>query len=325
MATRAQKVKVGVFLFSTIALFIFVLIIISGMQRHPTSTYFAVFNESVTGLDKGGEVRFNGVPIGQVDDIQIGDKGTVLVTMKIRRDRMPELRVGQRARLQLRGVTGIIYVEIYGNPTGSVILPGGAIPTDPSFLTNVTLGIPQMLDSLNAILTKTNKALGEPDTKFGEQLEGVFTQISDTTNALTNFTNRATSQTIIVSENLNKYIARLDNLTSDVNKHVNVLLPDLDKAVNRLDKRLEDLDILETQKKIQLLAEQLTSATIALETFIANTDANISDVEYDLRRSLRRVQSMLSAAEALIRTLERDPSVLIYGHRPPEKAKNPRR
>lgn len=321
MATRAQKIKVGVFLFSTIALFIFVLIIISGMQRHPTSTYYAVFNESVTGLDKGGEVRFSGVPIGQVDDIEIGDRGTVLVALKIRKDRMPEMREGLRARLQLRGVTGIIYVEIFGNPMGRVIDPGSEIPTDPSFITNITLGFPQMLDSLNAILKKTNKALGEPDTKFRENMENVFSQIQASTQALADFANRATSQTVVISASLNKFLVSLDDLTSDVNRHVNILLPDLDKTVNRLDKRLDELDILAAQKKIHLLVEQMTSTTAALEAFIASTDSNFSSVEYDLRRSLRRVQSTLTAMEALMRTIERDPSILLYGHRPPDKAK----
>jgi phospholipid/cholesterol/gamma-HCH transport system substrate-binding protein len=319
MATQAQKVKVGVFLISSLIFFLLVLILISGVQRHPTSTYYVIFNESVTGMDKGGEVRFNGVPVGQVDDIQIGERGSVLVTLKIRKDRMSELREGMTARLALRGITGIVYVEIYGEPRGAILPPGSTIPSEISFIANITASFPQMLDSLNAILNKTNKALGEPDTRFQQNLEALFKQIKESSGAITRFTNNATSQTIAVSASLTKLLGNLDRTTSDMRTQLNRLIPDLDRAINTVNERVGAIDIVTTQKKIHALADRLTSATATLDSFLRNTERNASDVEYDLRRTLRRLQSTMSAAESLLRTLERDPSILLYGRRPPEK------
>jgi len=319
MATQAQKVKVGVFLISSLIFFLLVLILISGVQRHPTSTYYVIFNESVTGMDKGGEVRFNGVPVGQVDDIQLGERGSVLVTLKIRKDRMSELREGMRARLALRGITGIVYVEIYGEPRGNIIPPGSTIPSEISFIANITASFPQMLDSLNAILNKTNKALGEPDTRFQQNLEALFKQIRESSEAITRFTNNATSQTIAVSASLTKLLGNLDRTTSDMRTQLNRLIPDLDRAINSVNERVRAIDIVTTQKKIHALADRLTSATATLDSFLRNTERNASDVEYDLRRTLRRLQSTMSSAESLLRALERDPSMLLYGRRPPEK------
>jgi len=319
MATQAQKVKVGVFLISSLIFFLLVLILISGVQRHPTSTYYVIFNESVTGMDKGGEVRFNGVPVGQVDDIQIGERGSVLVTLKIRKDRMSELQEGMRARLALRGITGIVYVEIYGEPWGAILPPGSTIPSEISFIANITASFPQMLDSLNAILNKTNKALGEPDTRFQQNLEALFKQIRESSEAITRFTNNATSQTIAVSASLTKLMGNLDRTTSDMRTQLNRLIPDLDRAINTVNEQVRAIDIVTTQKKIHALADRLTSATATLDSFLRNTERNVSDVEYDLRRTLRRLQSTMSAAESLLRALERDPSILLYGRRPPEK------
>ena len=319
MATRAQKVKVGIFLVSSLIFFLLVLIIISGVQRHPTSTYYVIFNESVTGLDKGGEVRFNGVPVGQVDDIQIGERGSVRVTLKIRKDRMSELREGMRARLALRGITGIVYVEIYGEPLGHIIPAGSNILSETSFIANITSSFPQMLDSLNSILNKTNKALGEPDTRFRQNLDDLFKDMKESSDAVIRFTNNATSHTTVVSQSLTRLLGNLDRTTSDMRTHLDRLIPDLEGAINNVNERVKAIDIATTQKKIHNLADQMTSATATLDSFLRNADRNASDAEYELRRTLRRLQSTLSSAESLLRTLERDPSILLYGRRPPEK------
>jgi ABC-type transporter Mla subunit MlaD len=176
-----------------------------------------------------------------------------------------------------------------------------------------------MLDSLNAILNKTNKALGEPDTRFQQNLEALFKQIRESSEAITRFTNNATSQTIAVSEGLTKLLGNLDRTTSDMRTQLNRLIPDLDRAINTVNERVRAIDIVTTQKKIHALADRLTSATATLDSFLRNTERNASDVEYDLRRTLRRLQSTMSAAESLLRALERDPSMLLYGRRPPEK------
>jgi len=325
MASRRQKVKVGVFLFFSILFLVIILALISGTQRFPTAIYHVIFNESVTGLDKGGDVRFNGVLVGTVDDILIGPSGSVDVVLKIRKDKLPEIRDGITAKLALRGITGIAYVELSGAGYGGVIPPGYTIPSEISFISNVTTRFPEILESLNEILVKTNKALGEPEYKFKEKVSDLFTGIDKASTAMSGFANEATSQTRIVSQNLNDLIENLDTEVKDTKTQLDRSLASLEKTIQNMNGKVSQLDLRTTQDKIQNLADRVSSTTLSLERFMSNTSQSVSHTEYNLHRSLLQLQSTLGSIERLVRILEADPSVLLYGERPPESRDRQRR
>jgi len=325
MASQRQKVKVGIFLFSSILFLVIILVLISGMQRFPSATYHAIFNESVTGLDKGGDVRYNGVLVGTVEDILIGPSGSVDVVLKIRKDKLPEIREGITAKLALRGITGIAYVELSGGGYGVVIPPGYTIPSETSFISNVTTRFPEILESLNEILVKTNKALGEPEIKFQEKVENLFSRIDQASLAMSGFADEATSQTRTVAENLNDLIKNLDTTVKDTKTQLDHVLSSLERTVQNINGQVSELDLKTTREKVQTLADRVSTTTLALETFMKNTTQSVSHTEYNLHRSLLQLQSTLGAIERLVRVLESDPSVLLYGERPPEPRDKQRR
>ena len=318
MATRIQKIKVGIFLFISVVFLVVILILISGMHRYQTAVYYVNFNESVTGLDKGGEVRYSGVLVGQVKEINIGTKGTVHVVLEIRKDKLPDIKEGMVARLAIRGITGIAYVELSGGAYGKVLPLGSPIPAERSFISNITTNFPEILEKLNDILGKTNKALGESENKFESKIDNFFTQINDTSQAMTTFVNEATTQTKFVSKNLVTLITDLERNIDSLTRQIDSSLKNFDRTVNMANLRMSQLDVVNTQKKIQQSVDHITTTTLVLENFLNKTNQNMENVEYNLVRSLRQLHSTLDVAETLLRTLERDPSALLYGYRPPE-------
>jgi len=324
MATRTQKIKVGVFLFLCMTFLVIVLVLISGVQRYTTALYYVNFNESVTGLDRGGEVRYNGVPVGQVKEINIGLGGAVNVVLEIRKDQISEIRTGTKARLALRGITGIAYVELYGGGFGKVLPPGSEIPSEFSFISNVTANFPAILESLDSILVKTNIALGEPETNFKENLDGLFFQIEETTGVLNEFVREATTQTRTLTHRLNHLIENWDRRSSEITLHANTLLRNLDETTLNFNRRISSIDFRPTQVKINTMADQITTTTRELEAFLNETNKSVMDVEYSLLRALKQLRTTLLTAEELFENLERDPSSLIYGNRPPEKRRGSR-
>ncbi len=318
MATRSQKIKVGIFLLACAIFLVVILVIISGMQRFPTDTYYVDFHESVTGLDKGGEVRYNGVLVGQVEDVSIGVGGSVRVTLKIRRDKLREVRKGMVAKLAMRGITGIAYVDISRGATGKILPPGSKIPSEPSFISNVTSNFPDILEGLKEILVKTNKALGEPEDKFQQNLDSLFEQIADATNGLTNFVNEATTQTRMVSKRLTRLIDNLNSSSIVTGKRIDEILAAMNNTLGKVDSRISELDLKTALEKMNRLTDELTSTTATLDSLLNTTDKEISNVEYHMRRTLKQLHSTMSAAQELIESIERDPSSLIYGRRPSE-------
>lgn len=325
MATRSQKIKVGAFLFTSIVFLVIILVFISGLERYPTTTYQVIFQESVTGLDKGGEVRFSGVLVGSVDDIRIEKEGHVIAILKIRKDKMHEIREGIVAKLALRGITGISYVELFGKGKGEIVPSNGVIPSELSFISNITTNFPAILESLNEILVKTNTALGEKETSFRDNIKDLLSQINTAASGMSRFADEATSQTRLVSAHLNDLIENLNSSVGETQKSAENLIASMEKVVNNIDHRISEIDLPTTQKKIHILADQITSTTVVLENFLSSSHQSVFQMEYHLHQSLQQLDSTLNAAERLLRTIERDPSILLHGPSPADKMQNPRR
>src|SRR5688572_10851002 len=87
MATKSQKIRVGLFTAIAGALIAIVVVVFGGMRFwEDRAPYTIVFDGSVYGLDRGAHVYFNGVRAGSVTDIRMapGDPRRVQVTIEVR-------------------------------------------------------------------------------------------------------------------------------------------------------------------------------------------------------------------------------------------------
>ncbi len=71
MATRKQKMKVGVFLATCFIIVAAAVTYLSGLYEDQGKHYWIEFEESVLGLFEGGQVEYLGVPVGKVSDISV--------------------------------------------------------------------------------------------------------------------------------------------------------------------------------------------------------------------------------------------------------------
>jgi phospholipid/cholesterol/gamma-HCH transport system substrate-binding protein len=104
----------GVGLLVTLACLIsaFAIITINACRDSEKGTrYFTFFDESVQGLSKDSEVKYQGVTVGRVEDIRIPpDKKIVAVTMLINpRDNLPKKVVAQ---LNMTGTAGLKFINL---------------------------------------------------------------------------------------------------------------------------------------------------------------------------------------------------------------------
>lgn len=75
MTTRSQKVRLGVFVVVSSAIVIAVFITLAGIKLMEESDMYKVqFDETVSGLEIGAQVKYNGVRVGQVASITINPK-----------------------------------------------------------------------------------------------------------------------------------------------------------------------------------------------------------------------------------------------------------
>lgn len=135
METRAHHLLIGTFMLLLIAgLFAFAIWLAKVDVDQQYDQYYVYFEGSVAGLNEGGTVRLNGVPVGNILDISIPREDPSRVRILIRIESDVPILEGSTARLELQGFTGLAFVQISGGQGQSEIAPaeGEEIPIIPS-------------------------------------------------------------------------------------------------------------------------------------------------------------------------------------------------
>ena len=152
METRASHLLVGSFvLLVSAAIFLFALWLAKIQIDRETAYYDIFFEDSVAGLGVGGDVRYRGTEVGSVAEIGIhpDDPGRVRVTVQIGSE--TPIREGDKASLQLQGITGVLFVNIEGASAADAKIrprkrrPWPEIPSEPSPIAQLFEGAPDLI------------------------------------------------------------------------------------------------------------------------------------------------------------------------------------
>jgi phospholipid/cholesterol/gamma-HCH transport system substrate-binding protein len=123
METRANYFLIGVF---TILGFVGMVAFALWFARVEVDRQFAYYDvkfTSVSGLSRASDVRFAGLPVGQVVAVQLSpdNDGSILVRLEVAQD--TPVRTSSLATIESQGVTGVSYVGINpGAPTDPLLV-----------------------------------------------------------------------------------------------------------------------------------------------------------------------------------------------------------
>lgn len=124
METRSNQILVGAVMLGLIVAIIVFLIWLSQIGEGGRKSYDIFFQQSVEGLNKGSQVTYSGVPIGQVDQIELDPRNPQFVRVRITvRDTTPVLAAsrlpngerandGTTATIQGIGFTGVSQIQL---------------------------------------------------------------------------------------------------------------------------------------------------------------------------------------------------------------------
>ena len=159
MATRAQKVRLGVFLVITLMLLIVSFVIIAGKQlMEKRDIYYIQYkNVSVIGLQEGSAVKYYGINIGQVDQITINKDDINQVTVRISVKEGTPIKEDMIATLVSIGITGLKQIELTGGSNESDFLPPGSnIKPGSSALEDITGKAEKIAEKFELLLNNLN-------------------------------------------------------------------------------------------------------------------------------------------------------------------------
>jgi phospholipid/cholesterol/gamma-HCH transport system substrate-binding protein len=124
------------------------------------------FAESVSGMAVGDPVKFRGVDVGTVKAIALDpvDPRSVQVDVRLHKD--APVKTDTKATLQLKGITGVVYIELDGgSPNAPTLLAStreGQVPEIASEKSNLAVALdllPKLLERFGSIESQVKKVL----------------------------------------------------------------------------------------------------------------------------------------------------------------------
>lgn len=154
--------------------------------------YVSYFDESVQGISRGTEVRYQGVRVGRVEEVRIApDNKKIGVYMLINlRDDLTKKVVAQ---LRMTGITGLMFVNLEPRRAGepdlspeiTFITEYPVIPSRPSEMTQILTGIRDVVENIRqadidgAIREIKAAAVGIRNLTKGEELNKVLAKANE--------------------------------------------------------------------------------------------------------------------------------------------------
>ncbi|HET7536989.1 MAG TPA: MlaD family protein [Candidatus Didemnitutus sp.] len=328
MKTKLSPAVVGMFVLGALVLGVVGFLSFGGSNIFSKPSRFVVFfDESVSGLDPGASVKVNGVRIGRVAAINVrydaGSKKALVETIcEIDRNVLtdPDGRTidltsptqmqtlidrGLRARLNLTGITGLLFVELdfedpkqypaKNSPASADRYP--VIPAIQSPIAELQASIVEIVANIKKVdfiglskdirtlVATTNKKVDEAD------LKGVTDHLSRAADSVT---------ALLESPDAKKTFANL-----------NATIDQLRTLVTRIDSQVGPVsdDLKKTLAEAQTSLKTFNTAVESLRRFVQAQ----SGLGTEATRALQEVAEAADAVERLADFLERNPNALVVG------------
>jgi phospholipid/cholesterol/gamma-HCH transport system substrate-binding protein len=253
-----------------------------------TRTYDIVFEGAVSGLSVAGDVRYNGIKVGEVKQMDLSPSDPSKVRVRIEINASAPVTADTIATVEFQGVTGVSYVLLSGGGPKSKALvkkegePYQVIASRRSRLQDLFAGAPEMISRANEVLDRMNILLND------ENRQTVGTILKNTESL--------TASLSTSGKDIASLVANLNEASVNINKFT-----------GKLDKVSDSAGDLMTEATATV--ESIHRVSQGLEAVVVQSDiASLVGETHTLVRSLDR----------LANKLESDPSILLYGANPAE-------
>lgn len=174
METRSNHVLVGGVVLALIAALLLFIVWLSQLQGDDANRFDIFFRQSVDGLAKGSAVTFSGVPVGQVESINLQPKTPEFVRVRITAKEGTPILQGTTATIAGVGFTGVSQIRLDPAPQGSPpiecpeenpesLCPYGVpvIPTKPGALGQLLSSAPELLERVSTLVERLGELVSD--------------------------------------------------------------------------------------------------------------------------------------------------------------------
>jgi phospholipid/cholesterol/gamma-HCH transport system substrate-binding protein len=301
MENRSHALMTGFF---TIALLIATVLfgIWFNRDRVERQPYMIATSQSIPGLNPQAAVRYRGLEVGKVDDITFDQKIPGQIMIKLAVDQEAPITNTTYATLGYQGVTGIAFIQLDDEKTGSPLLP-----TNPERIARIPLR-PGLLDQLEkrglVILEKTESIANSLDEMMNAKNRKAMTGAIDNIS-------KAAAAFGEIPERLEPTLARLPQLTEKVERS----MANFDSAAASTTRMTANFDKLATD--LQAPNGALAKLNATVDRVGTSLEAVTSDLELQTLPNFvamtDEARTSLRAVRRVANSLNERPQSILFG------------
>jgi phospholipid/cholesterol/gamma-HCH transport system substrate-binding protein len=319
METRANHLLIGsVVLVALAGFFAFAVWLAKIELDREFDRYETYFTGSVTGLTIGGDVRFNGIPVGTVERLEIDPANPRRVRALLSVQRGTPIRTDTLASLEYQGITGVVYVQLAGGSPSAEMLqattPEGEIPilaSRRSSIQELFEGAPELIASALQLMESLNRFAGPENRRNVEALLADVAALSGRLAGRGEEIERVIVNADRIAEDLQKAVADLARLAARMNQvadGADATLSVARGALGAVDQTVDEIG--RTAKAIDRLATEfgglLAENRESIEVF-----ASQGLVEFT--RFIEEARLLVASATRFVDELQANPAQFLLG------------
>ena len=254
METRSNYIMVGAVTVALLAGALLFIVWLSGLSDRATKCYDIYFAQAVGGLNKGSNVTFSGVPVGQVESISLLPNRPEFVWIRIEVDEQTPVLQGTTAQIKDVGFTGVREIQLAGAVRGSrpiqQVGPQGCpvIPSSTSGLGALLNSAPELIERIQRLTERLTELLNDQNQ---DAIADILANIRDTTETLKQRAPEMAdtmTDVRIAARNAGVAAQRIGTLSESTNRLVNEegrpAAQDLRKAIAQVEQAATNLDAI---------------------------------------------------------------------------------
>jgi phospholipid/cholesterol/gamma-HCH transport system substrate-binding protein len=167
METRSNYIMVGAVTVALLAGVLLFIVWLAGLSNKQTKCYDIYFAQGVGGLNKGSNVSFSGVPVGQVQRISLLPNRPEFVWVRVEVDQQTPVLQGTTAEIHGVGFTGVSEIQLAGAARGKPPItqlgPQGCpvVPSSTSGISALLNSAPELVDRIQRLTERLTELLND--------------------------------------------------------------------------------------------------------------------------------------------------------------------
>ena len=314
METKANYALIGAFVLAAFIATVAFIAWLSGSQfDQQFDEYEVVFSGPVRGLSVGGEVRYNGLRVGEVTRLSLDpeNSGEVVATVEI--DGATPVQTNSYARLEPQGLTGLSYIQIFSGGDdfplqkdlgrGPYIIPG-----EMSTLDNI-------LDGGSDVVTEANRALIRANALLSDEAIADFQGILANINRLSG----RLAEAEVDPKSIQELIDNASNAALDLSRTLrtyDALGKDVQRVVNEDVARVL-LEIEGIGADVEKALSEYTDVAVEGELLVVDAREAINRLSTsgltDLEETTESLRLLVGSLNRISQQLEQSPLAFIVG------------